>query len=119
MALTQTMRFPPHERRHRRYRLQYPVHVSFDSGHLLSQLDTQSVNVSIGGMLLESDTAIPQDTSVTFLMTLQGGQITRPIQLAGEGRVVRVESIEAGQRFAIAVECKKPISEIDSYLSSA
>ena len=109
---------PRNERKHRRYSIQYPVQVSFDSGHVLSRVDTTSVNVSIAGMLLESDTAIPQGTSVMFLMRLRGGQILRPIHLSGKGKVVRVENIKDSQRFSIAVECKNQMAEIDAYLES-
>jgi hypothetical protein len=86
---------------------------------LLSELEAVSVNVSVGGMLLETAAMIPQYTSVTFLMTLDGGQILHPIKLVGEGQVVRVESNGAAPGFAIAVECKKPIAEIDTYLATA
>lgn len=114
-----TMQPRPNERKYRRYTLKYPVHLKFGSGSLVSELDAVSVNVSVGGMLLETAAMIPQRTPLTFLMTLDGGQILRPIQLVGEGQVVRVENIGAPSRFAIAVQCKKPIAEIETYLATA
>jgi len=105
-----------HERRYRRFNLEYPVHVKFPAGSSVSELDAVSRNVSIGGMLLEAASAIPQHSPVSFLMTLQGGPIVHPIELAGEGKVVRVESIGADTGFAVAVECDKPIAQIEGYL---
>jgi len=105
-----------HERRYRRFNLEYPVRVKFLAGSSVSELDTVSRNVSIGGMLLEAPSAIPQHSPVSFLMTLQGGPIVHPIELAGEGKVVRVEPIGAGTGFAVAVECDRPIAQMEGYL---
>lgn len=110
-----TTRTYPQQRRYRRFDLQYPVHLKFVSGDLVSELDAVSRNVSLGGMLLETARVIPQHSPVSFLMTVHGGRIVRPIELAGHGEVVRVErSGEAG--FAIAVQCKNPITQIEPYL---
>jgi hypothetical protein len=106
----------PQERRYRRFNLKYPVHVKFHSGNSISELDATSRNVSVGGMLLETDAAIPQHSPVTFLMIVQKERTSRPIELAGEGEVVRVENRDAG--FAIAVQCKQPISQIEPYLKA-
>jgi len=109
----------PSERKHRRYSLKYPVHLQFSSGNVLSDLEAVSVNVSVGGMLLETTSTIPENTGLTFVMTLEGGRIVRPIQLVGKGHVVRVENIGAAPGFSIAVKCDTPISEIDTYLATA
>jgi hypothetical protein len=105
------------ERKYRRFNLRYPVHVKFRSGDLMSELDAVSRNVSLGGMLLETGSRIPERVSVSFVMTLQGGRIVRPIELAGEGQVVRVESNAAPAAYAIAVQCKNPITQIEPYLA--
>lgn len=42
------------ERKFRRFKLRYPVHVEFRSGELVSELDAVSRNVSTGGLLLEA-----------------------------------------------------------------
>jgi hypothetical protein len=105
------------ERKYRRFNLRYPVHVKFQSGNLLSELDAVSQNVSLGGMLLETASRIPERTPVTFLMTLQGGRIVRPIELAGEGEVVRVETRAVPTGYAVAVQCKNPIVQLEPYLA--
>ena len=40
----------------------------------------------------------------------------RPIQVVGEGEVVRVEPHGPGARFVIAVKCKRPISQMQHAL---
>lgn len=106
------------ERRHRRFSLRYPVLVKFDSQDSTEELQAVSENVSVGGMLLVAPSAVPQFSSVTFTLTVQGEQVIRPIQLVGEGRVVRVESSREGGHFAIAVECVRPITELE-YLAAS
>jgi PilZ domain len=103
-----------HERKYRRFDLRYPVQVKFLSGSRISELDAVSRNVSLGGMLLEMASLIPQNSRVSFRMTVHGGRVLRPIELAGEGEVVRVE--HTGGEFAIAVRCKRPITRIEPYL---
>jgi hypothetical protein len=105
------------ERRYRRFNLNYPVHVKFRSGNSVSELDATSRNVSLGGMLLETASPIPERTPVSFVMTLGGGRIVRPIELTGDGHVVRVESSQAPSAYAIAVQCKNPITQIEPYLA--
>jgi PilZ domain len=105
------------ERKHRRYDLKYPVNIRFGSSSDRCELEATSVNVSVGGMLLETTAIIPERTPVSFLMTLEGGEILRPIQLVGDGHVVRVESIGSEPKYGIAVKCDKPISEIETYLA--
>jgi len=74
-----------------------------------------SHDVSIGGLLLECPMLIPQHTAVNFVISL-GSRRLRPVELMGEGRVVRVESRQTQADFAIAIECKNPISQIEAYL---
>ena len=105
------------ERRYRRFKLRYPVHVEFRSGELVSQFDTVSRNVSGGGLLLEAPLLIPQGSSVSFVMILRGSQFIRPIELASEGEVVRVEPGGPEAGFRIAVKCTTPISQIQHFSS--
>ena len=42
-------------------------------------------------------------------MTLHGGSVTRPIQVMGEGEVVRVEPHGLDAGFAIAIKCKREL----------
>lgn len=105
------------ERKHRRFALQLPVSVKFTAGTNTQELPALSRNVSIGGMLLEATAAIPQDCPVSFTLTVNKQRAVRPIQLAGQGKVVRVESPESG-KFTIAVECDRPITELE-YLAAS
>jgi len=100
----------PHERKHRRYKLRYPVRVKFPCGNSTVEMDTFSKNVSIGGVLLEAAAMIPPSSPVSFVMTVRGGRVIHAIQLSGEGKVVRVEHDPSGTSYAIAVECNTPIN---------
>ena len=100
------------ERKHRRFALRFPVQVKFHAGSRDAELHAVSRNVSVGGMLLEVPSSIPQHCPVSFILTLQGGDIVRPIHLTGEGEVVRVQPQEAGVGFAIAVQCSQPLKEL-------
>lgn len=106
----------PKERRYRRFSLRYPVSVKFDLGNSVSELRAVSRNISIGGVLLEADLALPQHCDVRFIMTVLEHHIIGPTQIIGEGEVVRVEPRGSGAGFAIAVKCKRPISELRAYL---
>ena len=104
-----------HERRFRRFPLRCPVHLLFRAGDYISEVDAVSRNLSTGGLLLESPVAVPQDSVISFVITLQGRTL-RPLRLTGEGRVTRVERSQAQMDFQVAVECKAPMSEIEHYL---
>lgn len=103
----------PHERKHRRFNLEYPVRIRFHSADSPAQVEAMTRNVSIGGLLLRTAAMIPQHTAVNFVITIQGDQLIRPVRIAGEGEVVRVEPEEVDGRFGIAVRCKKPLTEIE------
>jgi hypothetical protein len=104
---------PPQERKYRRFSLQYPVRVKVHSGDLMVEFEAVSRNISICGLLLESASMIPQQTLVSFVVTVNVNELGRPIHFAGEGTVVRVYPKEAQEVFAIAVECQQPITQID------
>jgi PilZ domain-containing protein len=109
---------PPYqpERKHRRFPLRYPVQVKFPSGNTASELQAVSNNVSLGGILLEVDSPIPQYCDVSFTMTVKGHSIVGSTQVVGEGKVLRVEPHPSGAGFAIAVKCKRPISQLAEHL---
>jgi hypothetical protein len=109
----------PQKRRYRRFSLRYPVNVKFDLGNSVSELRAVSNNISLGGVLLETDSAIPQHCDVRFIVTVRGHHIIGPTQIVGEGEVVRVEPHSSGAGFAIAVQCKRPISELQGYLPAS
>lgn len=107
------------KRRHRRFSLRYPVNLKFGLGNSVSELRAISNNISMGGVLLEAESAVPQHCDVSFVMTVRGHHIISPTQIVGEGEVVRVEPHSSGAGFAIAVECKRPISELHGYLPTS
>lgn len=106
------------ERRYRRFKLRYPVHVWFHSGETVLEVDTVSRNVSTGGLLLDSPVAMPQQSTVSFMITVTGRTL-RPLKLAGEGSVTRVEQRTGEMGFGVAIACTAPISRIESYLPTA
>jgi hypothetical protein len=106
----------PRERRHRRFDLQFPVHVSFPSAGAFRELDAISRNVSIGGLLLRANDSLPPDTQVSLTIEVKGPRLRHPVRLVGEGHVVRVERLEPDAGFAIAIECERPIAEIENHL---
>jgi hypothetical protein len=108
----------PHrkERRHRRFDLQFPVSLNFSSGGAVREVAGLSRNVSIGGLLLKVNDPVPVRTQVSLTMAVHDPRLRRPVQLLGKGAVVRVERLEPGAGFAIAIECKRPIIEIEGHL---
>ena len=86
----------PQKRQYRRFTLHYPVNLKFDLGTSVSELRAFSSNISLGGVLLQSASAIPQHCDVSFVVTVSGHQIVGPIQIVGEGEVVRVEPHSSG-----------------------
>ena len=106
----------PQERKYRRFSLQYPVVLKVRSADLIVEFEAVSRNISICGLLLETSSMIPQHTPVSFIVSVEGCGFTRPIQFVGEGKVVRVDPKLAEERFAIAVECARPITQVGHYL---
>jgi hypothetical protein len=102
----------PDCRKYRRFSVSCRVHVKFHFEDSISELQAITKNLSIGGFLIETASPIPQHCPVNFTMTLHGGLVIRPLQVVGEGKVVRVEPHGPGAGFAIAVKCKRPISQV-------
>ena len=98
----------PEQRKYRRFSVSYPVHVKFHFEDSVSELQAVTKDVSVGGLLIETASPIPQHCPVDFIMTLHGGPVI-PIQVVGEGDVVRVEPHGPGAGFAIAIKCKREI----------
>lgn len=109
---------PPPERRYRRFKLQYPVRLKVHDSDLMVEFEAVSKDISICGLLLETYSMIPQHTPVSFIVTVEGCELGRPIQFVGEGKVVRVDPKKEREVFAIAVECARPIIQIDRYLEA-
>ena len=109
---------PRKERRHRRFDLQFPVSLNYSSEGVVREIAGLSSNVSIGGLLLKVNDPVPVRTQVSLKMAVHDSRLRRPVQLLGKGAVVRLEPLESGAGFAIAIECKRPITEIDDHLSA-
>jgi hypothetical protein len=105
----------PYERRYRRFKLRYPVRLTFRTSEGLSAVDTFSRDISIGGLALDCPISIPKHIAVSFVITLRGRAL-RSIELAGEGEVVRVEPMKSQPEFSVAVCCQNPITQIEPYL---
>ena len=107
------------ERKYRRFRVECPVRVKFRAGSFATEVEALSQNVSIGGMLVKSASMIPEDTPVTFILSVQGDDTVHSIYLTGRGKVVRVEISQEDAMFAVAVECKAPIRQLEDYFPSS
>jgi hypothetical protein len=103
------------ERKYRRFPVRYPVNLRFGFGTSVTELQAMSNNVSLGGMLLQTFSAIPPHTDVSFTMIVREHRIIGPTQIAGEGEVVRIEPHRLGG-FAIALRCKHPIAKLQRFL---
>jgi hypothetical protein len=101
------------ERKYRRFNLSYPVRLMFQSGGSGSQVDAISRNICIGGLLLETASWVPEDSDVSFVLTIEGPKQVQPIELVGQGNVVRVE--KTPEAVMVAVECKNPIAQLENY----
>jgi hypothetical protein len=111
-----TQSFAPQDRKFRRFSLRYPVRLKVHSDDLMVEFAAMSCNISICGLLLETPAMVPQHTPVSFVLTVEGSDLGRTIQFVGEGKVVRVDAKAAKEVFAIAVECARPITQIDHRL---
>ena len=105
------------ERKYRRFSGNFPIQLKFRLGESVSELQAVTNNVGVGGFLLQAISPIPQHSRISFLMTLHGGTVIRPVQVVGEGRVVRVEAHQSGAGFAVAVKCQRPMSQIRQNLT--
>lgn len=105
------------ERRYRRFQLGYPVRLQWASDGSVIEVETTSQNLSIGGLLVSSPSVIPEHTPVTFIISVLKEKAIRPIYLAGQGEIVRVEDRAAAVR--LAVECKTIITQLEDYLPTA
>jgi c-di-GMP-binding flagellar brake protein YcgR len=111
-------RFSPSDqaRKYRRFDLRLPVSLSFPSKGTFHELRATSENVSLGGLLLRAADEVPLRTQVSLTLNVVGPLSRRPVLLSAQGEVVRVESLGTDGGFAIAVECKQPITEMGDHL---
>lgn len=118
MAKTQQASPFTTERRYRRFPLQFPVHVMIAGKGLRSEIDALSQNVSVGGLLLETTSSVPDQSYVSFVMKVNGGKLARPLTISGTGTVVRVEECKDLDRFRVAIACERPMTHFH-YLATA
>lgn len=104
------------ERKYRRFNLHFPVSLSYPAAGEVRELETISKNVSVGGVLVTATDQLALHTPVNLTMNVVGPRFRHPVKLLGEGEVVRVESLGSGAGFAIAVQCKHPIREMEEHL---
>ena len=109
----------PIERKYRRFELQLPVRLSFPSGRHLRKLRTISKNVSVGGLLLKVNDPVPLHAHVSLTIDVRTPGARRVVHLVSEGEVIRVEPGGPDGGFEIAIECQRPIKEIEEKLSAA
>lgn len=107
------------ERKYRRFALQFPVRLNYAQMGKARKLEATSKNISIGGLLLKSSDPLEPHTHVKVTIEVRSPLSGRSVKLNGEGEVIRVEPIGAGAGYAIAVECKRPISEMGEHLRAA
>jgi hypothetical protein len=107
------------ERKYRRFELQFPVRLSYAEMGKARRLETTSQNVSIGGLLLKASDRVEAHTQVKLTLEVRSPLSGRSVRLNGEGEVIRVEAMGPGAGYAIAVECKRPISRMGEHLEAA
>src|SRR5262252_10761575 len=105
-------------RRFRRFNIEYPVLVQYQTCGTTADVEAVTKNVSIGGILISSAIVIPLHTPVRFRICIRKDKSSRCIHLAGEGKIVRVERAESKGEVAIAVECDVPITHLEENLTS-
>lgn len=103
------------ERTFRRFNFEHVIRVRFPQGDATAEVDAVIGNISLGGLLLESASAVPHRSPVEFTITVRGGSISRPIELRGAGEVVRVAAGGKADRFGIAVACSRPITQMQHH----
>jgi hypothetical protein len=103
-------------RNYRRFDLEFPVLLRFQTGSTSLEVEGVSKNVSVGGLLVRSVSPIPPHTSVTFVLSVHGKHALRPVRLFGEGEIVRMEPEEHQTSFVLAVKCISLVKELENYL---
>ena len=96
-------------RKHARFLLRYRVRLKFRSEPRDAEFEGITKNLSIGGVLLESPSRIPEHRAVNFTIIAEGGQVIWPLAFAGKGEVVRIDPDRPGSGYVIALKCVHPI----------
>lgn len=88
------------------------MQLKFHANNLLVEAEAVTRNISMGGSLLDTATLIPEQTRVSFVLTLRGWPLIRPILVKGQARVVRIEPAKDASGFVMALQFVGPIIEI-------
>ena len=94
----------PSQRTERRS-ARYPLHFLVSVRLVDQEIYARSENISLRGILLSSESLIPQGSAVTLQVGV--GQIPAPLFLTACGRVLRVQSRASGT-FTVAIQCDRP-----------
>lgn len=86
-------------RRDKRYSLKLPVSILVGD----REIDTQSENICLGGILLSTASFIPRGLMVE--LSVRVGKLKPDTFLTGRGEVVRVGLTNSGD-FTVAIECE-------------
>lgn len=95
----------PHQERreHPRYTVRVPVSVRVSNGDS-REISVESENVSWDGILLSSESRMPEGTTLGLVVVIQPATAPQ-FRLIGKGKVVRVEQQSCAAKFFIAIRC--------------
>ena len=99
------------QRKYRRFNLRCPVLISTSFENSLREVEGITINVSLGGLLLEAPSLASRNNTARFIMSVKSPPVTHPIVLAGTGKIVRV--VRHGTGCVIAIQCASPLAEMD------
>jgi hypothetical protein len=108
------------ERRRRpRFQIHQPISLEVPHDSLTDVLHGTTENVSLLGVLVTTETKIPEDTRVDLALMLVPPRTTPPypLRLLNAGRVVRVETRPEGN-VSIAIECDRAFEFVTAIYAS-
>jgi hypothetical protein len=96
----------PFEQAPRRRDIRYPVRLPVIVRLAAAEIAARSENLSLAGILLSSDSLIPEGSTVDLAVEV-GRMSERDVFLTARGTVLRVQPHTSG-KFAVAVACDHP-----------
>lgn len=105
---------PQSTRKYPRFRLRQPARVAVSGDPGFSAIRTVTENISRGGVLVTAASSIPLGAKVLMVLSLRAETTARPIRIASEGHVVRIEPRASTRAFAMAVEFVEPLSSFST-----
>ena len=114
LATFKALDMPIHNKRKQaRFSLRYRVHLKFYSEGRDEEFDGITINLGIGGLLLESPSPIQEHCGVDFSIIAEGGLVIWPLAFAGKGKVVRIDPDPPGLGYVIALDVFTRSSSIE------